>query len=414
VPFFYRSRDFHHPQCPNAKQLPRRFRALIISIEYTNVDHARRRIYPKLNCHDDAEDIKKLLIDTYGYKDNDIIMMMDKEGIKVTDKLYPTRNNILQAMENLVSDSEAGDFFVMYYAGHSGQIKAVNDNRETDGMDEYMVSADCQTIIDDVIREKLVKPLSAQTRLTAIFDACHSGTLLDLYNYPNPVNINHSYPGDKDKSALRRSSLPDDWKLHIHLNMWRFVVSFLRAYVWVRIRRWRAQRDTRQNDSSELAEAPRMPQETGEGMSVDGHASGAANVDDATLANVPVPPVIRCKACSHVANHPLVFSLSSCLDRQEALEDNRVGRALMTPELCKLLEKNPGMPVEDIRRNLQEMVFETTFRSIVKTNKWAKAKPEKRMNKVKKQLRLLSWQYLQIGSEHRRFMKAPFLVKAIP
>jgi hypothetical protein len=35
-------------------------------------------------------------------------------------------------------------------------------------------------IIDDVMHKILVKPLPFQCRLTAVFDACHSGTVLDL------------------------------------------------------------------------------------------------------------------------------------------------------------------------------------------------------------------------------------------
>ena len=38
-------------------------------------------------------------------------------------------------------------------------------------------------ILDNTLREKLVNPLPIGACLTAIFDSCHSGTLLDLDHY---------------------------------------------------------------------------------------------------------------------------------------------------------------------------------------------------------------------------------------
>lgn len=35
-------------------------------------------------------------------------------------------------------------------------------------------------IPDDLIHKTLVKPLAPGVRLTAIFDSCHSGTVMDL------------------------------------------------------------------------------------------------------------------------------------------------------------------------------------------------------------------------------------------
>ncbi|EIM89372.1 uncharacterized protein STEHIDRAFT_167179 [Stereum hirsutum FP-91666 SS1] len=50
-------------------------------------------------------------------------------------------------------------------------------------MDEILISSDFQQIVDDDLRKHLVDPLPTGSRLTAIFDSCHSGTMLDLPHY---------------------------------------------------------------------------------------------------------------------------------------------------------------------------------------------------------------------------------------
>lgn len=67
-------------------------------------------------------------------------------------------------------------------AGHGGQTKDL-DGDEDDGYDEVIYPVDFRQvghITDDEMHRILVKPLQPGTRLTAIFDSCHSGTALDL------------------------------------------------------------------------------------------------------------------------------------------------------------------------------------------------------------------------------------------
>lgn len=53
-----------------------------------------------------------------------------------------------------------------------------------DGLDEAIYPSDYEEagdeIIDDVLASKLVDPLPAGVKLHAIFDCCHSGSMLDL------------------------------------------------------------------------------------------------------------------------------------------------------------------------------------------------------------------------------------------
>lgn len=68
------------------------------------------------------------------------------------------------------------------FIGHGGQTKDL-DGDEGDGYDEVIYPLDFKEqghIVDDEVHEIVVKPLSPGVRLTAIFDSCHSGSMLDL------------------------------------------------------------------------------------------------------------------------------------------------------------------------------------------------------------------------------------------
>lgn len=70
----------------------------------------------------------------------------------------------------------------MGFAGHGGQTEDV-DGDEDDGFDEVIYPVDFKQaghIVDDQIHDVVVKPLRPGVRLTAIFDSCHSGSVLDL------------------------------------------------------------------------------------------------------------------------------------------------------------------------------------------------------------------------------------------
>lgn len=67
-------------------------------------------------------------------------------------------------------------------AGHGGQTED-EDGDEEDGYDEVIYPVDYKAaghITDDEVHHLVVRPLQAGVRLTAIFDSCHSGSMLDL------------------------------------------------------------------------------------------------------------------------------------------------------------------------------------------------------------------------------------------
>lgn len=96
--------------------------------------------------------------------------------------MIPTKANILRALEWLVSGARPNDALFLHYSGHGGQVED-QDGDEEDGYDEVIYPVDYETaghIVDDQLHHVVVKPLQAGVRLTAIFDSCHSGSVLDL------------------------------------------------------------------------------------------------------------------------------------------------------------------------------------------------------------------------------------------
>ncbi|TBU49820.1 peptidase C14 [Dichomitus squalens] len=178
-------------------------RALLIGINYTGAD--KDSDYGPLHrAQDDAKEFKDLLISRYEYQPGNIVLMLDSES--VAPSLRPTRANILREIGELVKDAQDGSRFVFFYSGHSGQVESPDRQEEDDGFDEFIVPVDHdkirvnltqdengnvphreevkkRMIIDNKLRKMLVDALPIGAHLTAIFDSCHSGTLLDLDHY---------------------------------------------------------------------------------------------------------------------------------------------------------------------------------------------------------------------------------------
>ncbi|KAK0431418.1 peptidase C14, caspase domain-containing protein [Armillaria borealis] len=120
----------------------------------------------------DAGNIRDFLM-RQGYNADDILMLTDDTEKK------PTKSNIIEAMSWLVQSAKLGDSLFLHYSGHGDWVPDQNGD-EVDGKDEDIICYDSCPFIDDDIRKTLVDPLPAGCQLTALFDSCHSGTILDL------------------------------------------------------------------------------------------------------------------------------------------------------------------------------------------------------------------------------------------
>ncbi|KAJ7635402.1 caspase domain-containing protein [Roridomyces roridus] len=128
--------------------------------------------------HHDVAQMKMLLQQTYGYKPEDILVLVD-DG--VPGHPQPDKRNIMMAIKDLVSDVKKGDKLFFQYCGHTIQIPSQSDAGES-RLIECLVPLDGEdnVIKDNELRECLVDTLPVGATLVAVFDSCHSATLLDL------------------------------------------------------------------------------------------------------------------------------------------------------------------------------------------------------------------------------------------
>lgn len=128
---------------------------------------------PLRGCVNDALEMKAVLEGLYGFSSSNITLLLNQDALS---------ENIILEIEKMVDSASPGDSLVFFFAGHGTQV-GLNIDGELDGKDEAIVPYDMDyrsLIRDNVIYEKLVSPLTeaGDIHATAIFDCCHSGTIL--------------------------------------------------------------------------------------------------------------------------------------------------------------------------------------------------------------------------------------------
>jgi len=149
--------------------------AVLIGINYTGTKSALH------GCENDVYDTKKILMEKYGYKDENILILTETEK---SVKMQPTYQNIITAIHWLVKMGKEGCNTLWFqYSGHGFYMKDT-DGDEADGYDECLVTGDNYALLDDHLRHYLIDSLPKECNLFCFMDCCHSGTMLDLkYKY---------------------------------------------------------------------------------------------------------------------------------------------------------------------------------------------------------------------------------------
>jgi len=164
---------------------------LLIGINYTGSKVALK------GCINDVINIKKLLM-ANGFPDIPEAMTVLTD--EPNSKMKPTRKTIIQAIGWLVKDLQPGDHLFLHYSGHGG-LKEDPTGKEETGYDQTILPCDYATageIIDNDLYDMVVKPLKKGVQLIALFDSCHSGTVLDL---PFTYRSNGEYKTGSDANV---------------------------------------------------------------------------------------------------------------------------------------------------------------------------------------------------------------------
>jgi hypothetical protein len=107
----------------------------------------------------------------------DMAALAAGRGMKATQLLTKdgTRAKVLSALRAAAKTLVKGDFFLLTYSGHGGQVPDVS-GEEADKLDETWCLHDGQ-LIDDELYMELGK-FAAGVRILVLSDSCHSGTVV--------------------------------------------------------------------------------------------------------------------------------------------------------------------------------------------------------------------------------------------
>ncbi len=165
---------------------------------------------PDLNyADDDANDMYQVLTTEHGWKNENIIKLVDSTA---------TKTGIQNAIDEFANKVNSNDLFLLFFAGHGSYISDQAPIDEVDGFDEYILTHDLERILDDELVTMLEKIES--NKIVVIIDACFSGGFfkgsdVEVRTVPGPTreSLTDTLNGDLAKQGYIILSASDDDEL---------------------------------------------------------------------------------------------------------------------------------------------------------------------------------------------------------
>ena len=145
-----------------------------------------------------------MLSNKYNYSPSNILTLTDSQA---------TKQNIMTRLTQLLQSSQPGETLFFSFSGHGYFWNDIYKKDEIDGKDELIVTVDNYAIVDDELKYVIDTYLKENVTLIALFDNCHSGTILDLpYQYfkGEQEMIHHSLSTDTKGTVICLSGCRDD------------------------------------------------------------------------------------------------------------------------------------------------------------------------------------------------------------
>lgn len=143
-------------------------KALLIGIDYVYSPNLSLR-----GCINDIITTRNMLIDAYDYNASDITIMRDDSG----DFMEPTKTNIVNQLNILISESQNLEEIWFHYSGHGSQLQDQNSE-----LKQIIIPSNYQEegVIKDSDILDIIKQISNPCRAIMVFDCCHSGSICDM------------------------------------------------------------------------------------------------------------------------------------------------------------------------------------------------------------------------------------------
>mmetsp|Transcript_7578 Transcript_7578/g.16581 ORF Transcript_7578/g.16581 Transcript_7578/m.16581 type:complete len:639 (-) Transcript_7578:95-2011(-) len=147
-----------------------RKKALLIGCNY------RGKKFELRGCANDAKHRKSVLMQCFGYKESDILILSEDEP---RDR-WPYKQNILAGIAWLLDNATDRDMLVFHFSGHGSRITD-STGSDPSGFNDVICPLDCdrpwpESVISDFeIHEALYDRLPPGARLECFYDCCHAG-----------------------------------------------------------------------------------------------------------------------------------------------------------------------------------------------------------------------------------------------
>ncbi|KAG1743079.1 WD40-repeat-containing domain protein [Suillus lakei] len=320
-------------------------RALLIAVE-------KVAGFPNLpQAHMDALRMRDFLVKSRDYQPENIIIMMHHHSI--APRLYPSRTNMLREIDLVVRCTSQHDHLFFYYTGQGDQVTC-RHNSEADGKDEAILTYTGKRIIDNVLKKRLVDPLPQGAKLFALWDCCHSHTVLDLRHY--------------DCNELWRAPFKVLFERE-NRKLWQVNPITVRYYL--NVRRAGEFNASLLRDSCEVQSSMNDDSQT-DNMGLGSRVSSPETyLPKCTVDCPPTLPEERLKAdvvrvsllfkssSKSEVDHPKV-SLSACRDNELAYDNNTTGETF-TKFFIEYLERNPEASYHDLLSYIRHKVDKITL-----------------------------------------------------
>lgn len=189
----------------SSNRIPKKY-ALLVGINY---EGSRNSLSTPVR---DVPYIYQLLTSYFGYDWRDFTILTDRKlELPCGKKGIPTRSNIISTLRDIVKHASWGDRVFLFFAGRGIRVLD-EDGDEEDGWDGALLPLDYKTkgnILDDELHS-VIRRLKKGVQMTALFDANHSETGLDLpFNFrlgkgPNDMFIRGSSRWQRSKCSLKK------------------------------------------------------------------------------------------------------------------------------------------------------------------------------------------------------------------
>lgn len=184
--------------------------AIIVGINDYYKTATQKSEYSLKGCVNDALAIKGLLKNRFDFAEKNINTILNQTA---------TQENLINAFNELIAKTKAGDAVVFYFSGHGTFINnsALDKDPIKKGYNQSLVMSDLYTndysclVRDNTLKKLFNQFVAKKVILTAIFDCCFSGgmsmnNVISIRNHnPYSINVNENDFGISVDTSRKKS-----------------------------------------------------------------------------------------------------------------------------------------------------------------------------------------------------------------